>query len=109
MIKAGPEIATTQLSIYHWKCAFVASSRMYKRPPRVNDMAPTSSCFHDTISNERRISAGMLCMKSPIAISPTVLLGSKTSRENSIKNKTKRIPRIRGVQYINLFASIFRV
>ncbi|MFH0888236.1 MAG: hypothetical protein V1871_03410 [Planctomycetota bacterium] len=75
---------------------------VYNNPAKINVIAPTNSYFQDMIKITSKINAGILCINKPSAVSQKLKFPSKTSNENSIKNKMNAIDIILGIQYINL-------
>lgn len=59
--------------------------------------------FQKNIKEINKIKAGRLCINRPLIICQKVNPTTKTSREKTIKNKTKIMPKILGDQYKNLF------
>jgi len=105
--KAGPEIISDQINIYHSKLGFIANKTLYNNPAKIKTIPPTISYFHEIIKKINKINEGILCINKLMIICQTVSPGSKISNENIIKKRIKIIPKILGVQYINLLIFFF--
>ena len=66
--KAGPEIISDQINIYHSKLGFIANKTLYNNPAKIKTIPPTISYFHEIIKMSSKNKAGILCINKPTII-----------------------------------------
>jgi hypothetical protein len=100
---AGPARIIDQEIIYHSKLplliAETTSKDIYKSPASVKVMVPIHSRFQDNHNKIAKTKTGILCINNPSKQLQILLQLSKTSNENSVKNKRSTIDKTLGVQY----------
>lgn len=101
MRKAIPEIWSDQTSAIRQSSVLQKTRKTYKSPARMKTAPPTISRFHEITKTKSKMSAGILCMKSPAKVPQNPSFISKISKDINARKAMKIIERILGVQYVN--------
>jgi hypothetical protein len=99
---AVPEICALQERAIQKSRARLKAKKIYKNPPRIKATPPTISRFQEIITTAKRMSAGILCIKSASRVCQKFSPVSKTSSDIRNRKATKMMDNILGVQKRNL-------